>query len=102
MAEEIVVPERAPIFAVGDCFQARRLLYVNCLTYRCVFYPRQLFGTDSAIFEIGLARILDDCWPQQAADMVSAKNGFAFLHQTVTSNYLAQLHHILFRPAGAV
>src|ERR1039458_3585031 len=71
-AQEIVIPERAAEFAVGDGFQADVFLAFDDGRDLAVFDGLELIAGDFTKRALG-ARLLERQGAQQAADMIRAK-----------------------------
>ena len=82
LAEEIVVPEGAAEFAVGDDLQADVFLLLDDLFDFAVFDRFQGIGVDLAALALG-ARVFQRRGAQQAADMVGAEGGCGALHELI-------------------
>ena len=82
-AEEIVIPEGAAEFAVGDALQADLFLLADHLFDFAILDRAQGRGIDLAALAFR-ARLLQGRRTQQAADMIGAKGGLVrfILHST--------------------
>ena len=77
--EKIVVPGDAPVLAVGHRFKPDHLLLADHAFDLAVFDGRQLVGADLAARAF-LARFLQRCRAQQAADVVGTERRLGTLH----------------------
>src|SRR5262245_62102142 len=77
--KEIVIPERAAEFAVGDALEPDRLLPADHLFDFAILDRAQRRAIDLAALALG-ARLLQRGRAQQAADMIGAKGRFCPLH----------------------
>ena len=73
-AQEIVIPEGAAEFAVGDGFEPDVFLALDDLLDLAVFHRLQRFGRHLSLFTLR-PRLLQRRRAQQAADMIGAEGG---------------------------
>jgi len=79
LAEEIVVPERTAVFAVGDRLQPDRFLLLDDAFDLAVFDRLQLLGRDLAALALG-AGVFQCRGAKKAADVVGAERRRGTLH----------------------
>src|SRR4051794_29043305 len=79
LAEEVVVPERPAVFAVGDGFESHRLLLLDDRLDLAVLDRLKLLGRDLVLFAPG-PRLLQRGRAQQATDVVGAERRLGTLH----------------------
>ncbi len=82
LAEEVVVPERAAEFAVGDRLEADLFLFPDGLFDLAILDRLEFSRIDLAALALG-ARLLQRGRPQQAADMIGAEWRRGSLHEVL-------------------